>query len=854
MKIKTCIFAILLTAVLINSHAQDTWTQKANFPAGFGRYAVAGFSIGSKGYMGTGYDVSLGHQKDLWEYDPVTNAWTQKADIGGVARGAAVAFAINGKGYIGTGSNFAGDYKDFWEYDPVSNTWTRKADFGGTARDFAVGFSIGSKGYIGTGNDGINNHKDFWEYDPSTNVWTQKIDFAGTARTWATGFSIGSKGYIGTGFDNVSFYKDFWEYDPAINGWTQKADFGGTARAGAGGLSIGTKGYIGTGNDNTALTKDFWEYDPAANSWTRKADFGGAVRWYPAGFSIGNKGYVGTGIDYPTHFKDFWEYTPTGGNLIPGSTALRFDGATQWVTLRYWDMSTLSLESWIKLDASATGGPFLSRQEDLILGVAEGKAYLQLELGGGNWQVLQSEQTLAPDIWYHIAGTYDHATMRIYVNGQLGGELAATGSLFHDVCTDYWSIGAAYDRCSNSYFALFAGEVDEVRVWNYARTQDEILSTLYTSLTGKETGLVGYWPLDERSGQVAVDKSGHGRDGTLGSTPEVDKNDPDWVTDGGNSGACIPPPLGLVSWWSGDKTAEDLQGINPGVLLSGTSFRPGKVGPGFAFNGVNGGVKIPNSPSLSQTRITLDAWVYVTGRQGTARHIISKDNSSRTREYILGIGSENSFVADVWLTSGFVELRNTTIVQLSNWYHVAMTYDGLKLRLYVNGVLDGTADAVGDIVTTTNPVGIGWNVDPLISVFQGIIDEAQIYSRVLTDAEILAIYQAGAHGQCKPNIFVASIDPSFQTRGHQYLISTSVTIQDVNGVGIEDATTTIKTTFPDRSVLTFPAITDRTGQATISFYSTAPGRYQFKVQRVNHPTREYDASLNIETSDTLVIP
>ena len=41
--------------------------------------------------------------------------------------------------------------KDFWEYDPVLNTWTQKADFGGAARGDAVGFSIGDKGYIGHG-------------------------------------------------------------------------------------------------------------------------------------------------------------------------------------------------------------------------------------------------------------------------------------------------------------------------------------------------------------------------------------------------------------------------------------------------------------------------------------------------------------------------------------------------------------------------------------------------------------------------------------------------------------------------------------------------------------------------------
>ena len=88
-------------------------------------------------------------------------AWTQKADFGGTARSAAVGFSIDTKGYIGTG-NFT---KDFWEYDPSSNTWTQKANFSGTARSSAVGFSIGTKGYIGTGNDGTFR-KDFWEFDP----------------------------------------------------------------------------------------------------------------------------------------------------------------------------------------------------------------------------------------------------------------------------------------------------------------------------------------------------------------------------------------------------------------------------------------------------------------------------------------------------------------------------------------------------------------------------------------------------------------------------------------------------------------------------------------------------------------
>ena len=283
--------------------ATNTWTQKADF-GGVERSKSVGFSIGSKGYIGTGWDGSYSFRKDFWEYDPASNTWTQKADFAGEGRHSAVGFAIGSKGYIGTGTVST---KDFWEYDPTAKAWTQKADFGGEARNNAVRYSIGSKGYIGTGFDNSSYMKDFWEYDPAANTWTQKADFGGTARQNAVGFSIGSKGYIGIGRDDSS-KRDFWEYDPALNTWTQKADFGGTGQIAPVGFSIGNKGYIGTGvNGSYSLTKDFWEYDPALNTWTRKADFAGTARFFAVGFSIGSKGYIGTGNVGP-NTKDFWEY------------------------------------------------------------------------------------------------------------------------------------------------------------------------------------------------------------------------------------------------------------------------------------------------------------------------------------------------------------------------------------------------------------------------------------------------------------------------------------------------------------------------------------------------------------------
>lgn len=192
-----------------NMYADDTWIQKADF-SGAARESAVGFSIGNKGYIGTGYDGSF-YYIDFWEYNPQNDTWTQKADFGGEERAEAVGFSINNKGYIGTGYDTYGRHKDFWEYDPLTDTWAQRADFGGTTRIRAVGFSINNKGYIGLGTD-PSYRDDFWEYNPQNDSWTQVDSFAGTARRYAVAFSVGGKGYIGTGYDG-SHRSDFWEYD-----------------------------------------------------------------------------------------------------------------------------------------------------------------------------------------------------------------------------------------------------------------------------------------------------------------------------------------------------------------------------------------------------------------------------------------------------------------------------------------------------------------------------------------------------------------------------------------------------------------------------------------------------------------
>ncbi len=310
-QVRPFLLFLLVTGLVTNyCHAQGTWTPKADFGGGARRFGVA-FSIGTKGYLGTGTDGT--YKKDFWEFDPGTNVWTQKADFGGTARQHAVGFAIGAKGYVGTGlASTSPTYPvDFWEFDPSLNTWTAKANFGGVGRYAAVAFSIGTKGYLGTGYTGSANLTDFWEYNSLTNAWVAKANFAGTARRYGVGFSIGSKGYLGTGYD-TGYLNDFWEFDTTANTWAQKAAFGGSTRYLAFGFASNSKGYIG-GGYNGSYKNDFWEYSPSKDSWFQKADFGGSARYGAKGFFIGTKGYVGTGYDASGVYKaDFFEYDRCG--------------------------------------------------------------------------------------------------------------------------------------------------------------------------------------------------------------------------------------------------------------------------------------------------------------------------------------------------------------------------------------------------------------------------------------------------------------------------------------------------------------------------------------------------------------
>lgn len=321
------LFVILasISAIILNScessEEEDligNWVRLSDFD-GVARSDAVGFSIGNKGYIGTGFNGD-DRLNDFWEYDPVKNSWSRKADFPGIARNGAAGFGTDTRGYIGTGFDGKNKLSDFWEYNPTTDNWTQKSDFPGSARYGAVGMGINNIGYIGTGFDG-NYTKDFWEYNPETDTWTQRTSIGGTKRKDAAGFAINGKGYIVTGVDNGTYLSDMWEYDPLTDTWAKKRaivnlsdeDFDNNYSSITGinkvGLTINGKGYLATGGQG--IGTDVWEYDPVTDLWTEKQNFEGSSRSDAAGFAIGSIGYIITGRNGTYYFDDLYSFEPS---------------------------------------------------------------------------------------------------------------------------------------------------------------------------------------------------------------------------------------------------------------------------------------------------------------------------------------------------------------------------------------------------------------------------------------------------------------------------------------------------------------------------------------------------------------
>ena len=117
-------------------------------------------------------------------------------------------------------------------------------------------------------------------------------------------------------------------------------------------------------------------------------------------------------------------------------------------------------------------------------------------------------------LWYHAAATYDGTTWRLYLNGTLDRELAV--GAYTPEASSIQHAGLATAMTSTGVASgYFNGVLDEVRIWNVARSGAEIAANANTQITGAQTGLVGRWALDEGTGTTVAGSAGTTVNGTI---------------------------------------------------------------------------------------------------------------------------------------------------------------------------------------------------------------------------------------------------------------------------------------------------------------------------------------------------
>ncbi len=180
-------------------------------------------------------------------------------------------------------------------------------------------------------------------------------------------------------------------------------------------------------------------------------------------------------------------------------------------------------------------------------------------------------------------------------------------------------------------------------------------------------------------------------------------------------------------------TAGDASGVgNTGTITNATWTSGGRYGNALLFNGTSSLVTVNDTASLDLTTgMTLEAWVNPSVVSNAWRDVIYKGNDN----YYLEATSRSSSRPAMGGTFSPSPLYGTTSLPVNTWTHLAATYDGATMRLYVNGVEVASRAQTGAIATSANPLQIGG--DSLYGqYFQGIIDEVRVYNVALTAEQI----------------------------------------------------------------------------------------------------------------------
>jgi len=259
-----------------------------------------------------------------------------------------------------------------------------------------------------------------------------------------------------------------------------------------------------------------------------------------------------------------------GGGFPVGQTSITLEA---WV---YHRTLPAHQQRYVWLELSGGGEVACIRHDGAT---SQGQLHFYISTGG-TYRHLRVDGVLQTNRWYHVTGTWDGSTQRLYLNGESVASSTPGGTL---------DVGSGFAVVSD-YNEPMDGYIDEVRIWNYARNAQEIGRAMYKELGGTESGLLGYWKFNESSGILAHDSAGTCDLPLIGGM-----TDDDWVTSGA---------------FCGPRNALD-------------------------FDGTNDYVAVADANSLDLTsNYTLECWFKADGFGGL-RGLISKYQTSGANGYLL---------------------------------------------------------------------------------------------------------------------------------------------------------------------------------------------------------------------------
>jgi hypothetical protein len=314
--------------------------------------------------------------------------------------------------------------------------------------------------------------------------------------------------------------------------------------------------------------------------------------------------------------------TPIFAQTGPGK-ALSFSGDGSYVWANRPVTNDFTIEFWFQSSQVAGGegqwwqgmglvdGEVAGAANDFGVSLGNGKVLF----GMGNADTTIRSDVVADGVWHHVAATREQSSgaMVLYVDGTQVA--SGSGSTESRDASDQIRIGSI--QTGNNFYN---GLIDEIRIWDVARSQTQIRSNQFQSLTGSEAGLVAYWRCDDGSGTTLTDSTGHGDDGTL-----VDN--PTWVLStvplGGTSNAPsvhTGPAINI-----GGTNATLTATVNPGNLGTAVWFEWGTTSAYGSTTATN---------ILAATNLILDVSTYLPGlssRQTYHYRVVATNSDGLTR-------------------------------------------------------------------------------------------------------------------------------------------------------------------------------------------------------------------------------